>query len=246
MRLTAKSEVPSSAPVVRLRALAAISDAEVHRLRDRIRRSGRAYAARRDILVEGAPVPHPLLVVEGWACRLRLLADGRRQILGFLLPGDLIGFCRHARPLLVSTIAAITEASLVEAPMPDDPDASALGRAYAISSALDEAYLFNHVTRLGRQTAYERIAHLLLEFRERLDLAGLVIDNRFPMPLTQEFLGDTLGLTSVHINRTLQQLRRERMLELSDGVVKLIEPGALAAIADFHPARVSLDQPSRV
>jgi CRP-like cAMP-binding protein len=225
-------------PLARLHGLATISEADEGRLKEAVRRT-RSVAARRDICLEGEPIVSATMIVSGWACRSRLLSDGRRQILGFLLPGDIIGLCRHPNPLALSAVNAITEVTICDAPLPQSSRSDdGLGAAYAISGALDEAYLLNHITRLGRQTAYERLAHLMLEFWERLDHAGMAANYRFPMPLTQEYLGDTLGLTSVHINRTLQQLRREHMLEAANGYVTLIEPEALALVADYKPARV--------
>jgi CRP-like cAMP-binding protein len=230
------------APLARLHALAAIDEADDNRLKEAVRRA-RIVPARRDIWLEGEPIATPTMIVSGWACRSRLLSDGRRQILGFLLPGDVIGMWRHSNPLALSAVNAITDIAICDAPAPVRPrDDEGLGAAYAISAAMDEAYLLNHITRLGRQTAYERLAHLMLELCERLRAADLVTGYRFPMPLTQEYLGDTLGLTSVHINRTLQQLRREHMLEAANGYVTLNEPEALALVADYKPARVCRQQ----
>lgn len=229
-------------PLTRLHALAPINDADEARLKEAVRRC-RLVPARRDIWLEGEPIVCPTMIVSGWACRSRLLSDGRRQILGFLLPGDIIGMCRQPDPIAVSAVNAITPVTICDAPFPEDSgEDGRLSVAYAISGALDEAYLFNHITRLGRQTAYERLAHLMLEFWERLGYAGLISGNRFPMPLTQEYLGDTLGLTSVHINRTLQQLRREHMIEAANSHVTLLEPEALAQVADYKPARVCRQQ----
>lgn len=228
-----------AAPLDRLSRLAKMPETDERRLKEATRRS-RTVAARRDILLEGEPLISPAIILSGWACRTRLLADGRRQILGFYLPGDIIGMCRQPEPVAISVVSAITDVILCDAPPPrTTAESDELGRAYAICAALDEAYLLNQIARLGRQTAYERLAHLMLEFWERLKNAGLIAGNRFPMPLTQEYLGDTLGLTSVHINRTLQQLRREHMLEAVGGHVTLIKPGALTVIADYKPARVS-------
>jgi CRP-like cAMP-binding protein len=226
------------APLTRLQALSAIGEADSARLKEAVRRA-RLVPARRDICLEGEPITMTSIIVSGWACRTRLLSDGRRQVMAFLLPGDVIGLCRHRNPVAISAINAITQVTICDAPVTDSKRTDeGLAEAYAISAALDEAYLLNHITRLGRQTAYERLAHLMLEFWERLRLAGIASGNRFPMPLTQEYLGDTLGLTSVHINRTLQQLRREHMLEAANGFVTLLEPEALALIADYKPAVV--------
>ncbi len=105
---------------------------------------------------------------------------------------------------------------------------------------LDEASLLDHIVRLGRQTAYERMAHLLLELRWRLAEVGLGDERKFPLPLTQEVLADALGLSIVHVNRTLQQLRREGLLEMRAGFVELLKPDVLIATSDFR-----LPQPTR-
>lgn len=240
MRFSRLQEEVLPPALVRLRTLAPLGEAEIDQLRDRCARLGRRHPARRDVFAEGSVMGHPMIVADGWACRFRLLSDGRRQIVGFLLPGDVIGYARHAGAVFPTTIGTITQVRLVDAPLAP-AGKSPIGDAYAVSGALEEAYLYNHVVRLGRQTAYERIAHLFLELRERLSLAGIGQGNSFPMPLTQELLADTLGLTSVHINRTLQLLRREQMLEVGDGMVTLIEADALMGIADFRPARVVRD-----
>ncbi|MET0273464.1 MAG: Crp/Fnr family transcriptional regulator, partial [Phenylobacterium sp.] len=112
--------------------------------------------------------------------------------------------------------------------------APGLARALAREQVIDQAILFDHMVRLGRQTAYERVAHFLLELRGRLQIAGLGDAQRFPMPLTQEVLADVLGLSIVHVNRTLQQLRRERLIELRSGVAILLQPDVLAQIADYR------------
>lgn len=198
-------------------------------------------SAGQDVIAEGAEYGRPLLVLEGWATRVRVLEDGRRQLLSLVLPGDLIGNCRQSRPIAVSTVNAITLLRLCPAPIPHNlPD---LAEAYAISGALEEAYLLANITRLGRLTAHERIADLLLELRERLSLAGLVDKDGFYVPLTQEMLADASGLTSVHVNRTLQLLRREHELTWKSRQVALADPGRLADQIGRRPVRVSAAMP---
>lgn len=189
---------------------------------------------RRDLLAEGKPIAAPQLLVDGWAARVRILADGRRQFLGFLLPGDLVGYCRQPAPLAASTVTTLTEVEVC--PVPETP---ALDSAYSVSAALDEAYLLEQITRLGRMTAMERIYSLLLELHERLTCAGLVSDAGYDMPLTQEMLGDALGLTAVHINRMLQDARRAGLLEIMGGRVRLYNPAALAQHIGREPVRVT-------
>jgi CRP-like cAMP-binding protein len=184
----------------------------------------------------------PRFLVGGWACRQRVLPDGRRQIFSLLSPGDSIGLAFSPRPVAMVDVFALTRVTLVSADAllvdpideigpPQPVFADIINRALG----LDEALLLDHVVRLGRHTAYERMAHLLLELRWRLSMIGQVDAYRFTMPLTQEILADVLGLSIVHVNRTLQQLRRERLIELAGSQVTLLEPGALIDIADYRP-----------
>lgn len=189
---------------------------------------------RRDIVGEGKPIAGARLIVSGWAARVRILADGRRQFLSFLLPGDLIGLCRQPEPLAVSTVTTLTEVEICPA-----PESAALETIYSTSAAIEEAYLLEHITRLGRMSALERIYSLLLEFHERLLRNGLATETGFDLPLTQEMLGDALGLTAVHVNRMLQDARRADILELNGGRVRLFNPEALAELIGREPVRVT-------
>ena len=92
-----------------------------------------------------------------------------------------------------------------------------LAEAVAMMSYADEINLRDQIVRLGRQTAYERLVHLVLEFHSRLQAIDMVDGNTFSLPLTQEILADALGLSVVHINRTLQQVRRDRLLDMRGG-----------------------------
>ena len=222
----------------RLARLAPLGDEAVALIRSALTRA-MPVAAKRDLLSEGKSIREPLLLVSGWAARVRQFADGRRQFLSFLFPGDLIGMCRHPEPIAVSTIIALTAASVCPAPL----DERLLGRAYSVSHAVEEAYLLDHIARLGRLNAQERIISLLLEIYERLTLNGLANDGVIDIPLTQETLGDALGLTSVHINRMIQELRRAGDLEWQGGQVRLRDPVALATRIDRTAVRVTAGDP---
>jgi CRP-like cAMP-binding protein len=180
----------------------------------------------------------PRILISGFACRQRVLADGRRQIFDFLIPGDLIGAAPD-RPLAQEAVAALTTVETAPAPVLRDCAVDpmrfpGLSAAVARCARQEQLRLLDHVVRLGRQTGYERTAHLLLELGDRLAAAGLGDGRRFPMPLTQESLADSLGLSVVHVNRILQQLRRERLIELRSGEAVLIERELLAGIADYR------------
>jgi CRP-like cAMP-binding protein len=137
-------------------------------------------------------------------------------------------------------VAALTD--LVVCTPPGADVSPTLRDAYAMSEALEEAYLLAHIARLGRLHAQERIADLFLELHERLSLNGTAGPRGFDIPLTQEMLGDALGLTSVHVNRMLQAARRDGDLDWRDRRVVLTDPALLARKVGRVPAVVSAMQ----
>ncbi|MET7248188.1 Crp/Fnr family transcriptional regulator [Methylobacterium sp. EM32] len=198
--------------------------------------------ARTELVRDGEAAPRPQVLLEGWACRQRLLADGRRQIVVVLLPGDLIGLDQRRRPLPFGSVATLTPARICEAGALRDAAAGGgkeAGKEAGLAAALrqaremEEIWLVNQVVRLGRQTAYERVAHFLLEVRERLAAVDRVQENRFSFPITQEVLADALGLSVVHMNRTMQQLRRDGLVEQRATAITLRDVPALISIADY-------------
>lgn len=225
-----------AAVLSRLSALSSLSEDERRALRLATELPHRV-AACRDLVQAGQRTSGSLMVVDGWLGRVKLFSDGRRQILSFLVPGDIIQEARNAQPIAVSTITALTDAMLCPAPA---TDTEGLCEAYAASAALDEAHLLRQIARLGRMSAYERIHDWMLEMRERLLLAGRAGADDFVMPLTQETLADALGLTSVHVNRTLQAMRRDGVLEWRGGVVRLKQHGK--PVAD-PVARTAAERP---
>jgi CRP-like cAMP-binding protein len=199
----------------------------------------RRFGPHREILAEGKPIQEGGLILQGWACRSRIFRDGRRQILGFLVPGDLIGVCPQPQPVATTMITTITELTLCQVPPPSQAGPG-LTAAYAISRALEEVYLLRQIARLGRLSAYERFVDWVTEMRERLSLVGLASASGFPAPLTQELMADALGLTSVHVNRTLQLMKREGLMEIRSGYVTLSDPMRLSQLADYRPTVVSM------
>ena len=205
----------------RLNALTPLDDTDQDRLRQAMEQA-RIVPPRHPILTLGRPMPASQLLLQGWAARVRVLPDGRRQFMSFYLPGDVIGRVHHAMSVASATVIALTECVLCTAPAA--PAGSSLEQAYAIGEALDEAYLLGHIVQLGRLNAQERIGDFLLEIYERLSLAGLTVGGSFEMPLTQEMLADALGLTPVHVNRMIQQARRDGDLMWKSGRVLLRDP----------------------
>ena len=235
------SSFDTASLIRRFSVFASLSEAEVKVLRGLS--DARRHSSQEDLCAVGLPSP-PRLVIAGWACRYRLLADRRRQIFGILLPGDFVG--RMLLPDLPSqcAVAALTELRTVSAQSLADASATSthagLARAVHLMAYLDDRLLFNHMVRLSQQTARGRVAHLMLELHERLGWVGLVRDDRFAMPLTLPVLGDTLGLSVVHVNRTLQQLCADGLLDVGDGMVALLKPERLKEVSEWMPFCLTL------
>jgi CRP-like cAMP-binding protein len=178
----------------------------------------------------------PHFVVAGWACNQRTLRDGRRQILDFIAPGEGFGFDPLSERHTGHSVVALTALETVAAGSLADegPTASPSGLDHALQDVWFEieARRQDHMVRLGQLTGYERVAHFILEMQRR---AGPGADGggarSFPLPLTQEVMADALGLSVVHFNRVLRQLRAAGLLEIRGGMAEVRDPAALAKAA---------------
>ncbi|MEJ1977649.1 MAG: Crp/Fnr family transcriptional regulator [Acetobacteraceae bacterium] len=242
--MTALARHPAPLPraanplVRRLSALTDLSAAEIEALQE-LSATPKPHEAQTLLAPEGKVVV-PQVILSGWACRQRLLRDGRCQIVNFLLPGDCTNMLmtpslRTAFSAVSLTAVTTADAELLLQNNDERVVHPGLARAMRLMTSLDEYLLCSHVVRLGRQTAYERTVHLLLEFEARLDMAGMVSGDSFTMPLTQEVLADALGLSIVHLNRTLQQIRRDGLLELRGGRITILRRDMMEAVADWMP-----------
>lgn len=162
----------------------------------------------------------PILVVNsGWAVRYRTLADGSRQIANFILPGDFIGLNATVMSVSDYDVASITPMSFARlriddiiAMMETHPRLCA---AIFWCNAREESILFEHLTSLGRRSALERVAHLLVELLRRLQLIELAEGDSFVMPLTQQLIADSVGLTAIHVNRMMRALEQNGLIAYS-------------------------------
>lgn len=167
-------------------------------------------------------------LVSGWAAEQVVLSDGRRQVLGLFLPGERVWPSSLSRLGEASCLLAITSLALcLDQPMPVEAELE------LVRSELDRrlSHGFRAVVRLGTLTAYEKTANLLLELALR---AGMRDGGSIDFPLTQELLADLLGLSQVHVNRTLQQLRRDGLIELTGGRLTILRPGPLRNAGQFR------------
>lgn len=177
------------------------------------------------------------LITQGWAARVRWLDASRRQIFNFMFVGDLVGVA----PLQSVTTVALTAIQTVDAaPLllaaRDGAADGALDKVVHSARVTEAELVLSQVVRLGHYDAYERLADLILELYRRADMAGLVTDGRTPFPLTQEMLADATGLSIVHVNRVLQRLRAEHLVEVRQGQLIVLNQDGLAKVADQRDA----------
>jgi CRP-like cAMP-binding protein len=175
---------------------------------------------------------------DGWLARYKILHTGSRQIMDFILPGQVFGLqaCLFKRCLY--SVVAITESTLSTIPF-DTVDSVfdrnlALAKALFWSAAYEAAILGEHLIDAARRSAYERVSHLLLELFVRLNAVHLADDMTFSIPLTQELIADALGLTTVHVNRTLRALREDKLIAMDGRSVTILDFEALSLLSDFE------------
>lgn len=192
-------------------------------------------------LVEQPASDHvsPRYIISGWAARVRQLSDGRRQLVQFILPGDALSPHLEVRQRRQSvqclTVVQTVDGSAVRIAARDTQKFPGIVAAVKLAAAHDRGLLLEQVTRLGRQTAIERVASLFMELHYRLTPLGLVHADSFAFPPTQETLGDMLGLSIVHVNRTLQAMRARKLFTLKQGRLTLLDIPALLDIGEFAP-----------
>jgi CRP-like cAMP-binding protein len=194
--------------------------------------------ARRNVIREGERPDHVHLIVEGWAARYKLLADGARQITAFLIPGD---FCDlHVTILgeMDHSIMTLTRAKVAYIPrskMDVLTERPGLAKAFWWATLVDEAVLRAWIVNVGRRGAFEAIGHLMCELYVRMKNIGLADDHVFELPLTQEELGDALGLTPVHVNRVLQRMRSDDLISFKGGWLTIHDYRGLEKASGFNP-----------
>lgn len=209
----------------------------------------REVGARRDLVREGEKPRAVNVVLDGWACRYKQLPDGRRQVVSFFLPGDLCDANVFILREMDHSIGAITKVRYAEI-MPADFE-DLMTQSPRITQALwwhelvTAAVQREWTTNVGQRSAYERIAHLLCELFIRLRQVQLTEGESCDFPLTQTDIADATGLTSVHVNRTLQELRREGLIGLAGKRLTIPDLRALMNVSMFNANYLHLDREGR-
>jgi len=191
----------------------------------------------KDVVVAGRHYGAFYLNHDGWLFRYKILHNGDRQIVDFILPGQIFGLQACFFKASLYSIAAVTAASVSALPLDVIDDVfdqnPRLAKALFWSAVCEAAIVGEHLIDTARRSAYERVSHLLLELFVRLKSTGQTDGQSFTMPLTQELIGDALGLTAVHVNRTLRALREDRLVEIGNKCVTILDFDALSLLCDF-------------
>ncbi len=229
---------PTSNPLARkLAHFAPLSDSD-RRFLDTLITRDEHFAADVDIVSEGMTPRSVFVVKEGMAIRYRSLPDGGRQIMTFLLPGDLCDAHVFLLKTMDHSLGTITPVRI--APISRENMLHMFSERPRISAALwwsslqEEAMLRERIVSLGRRDARGRIAYIMCELLWRHAALGLTNGEKMRLPLTQTELGDTLGLTPVHVNRILKEFRERRLIATEYRTLKLLDIEGLQAIAAFN------------
>jgi CRP-like cAMP-binding protein len=222
-----------------------LSDDDRRRIDALLNQRQRVVGARRDVVSEGEPPRFVNFVLEGWGCRYRQLPDGRRQVLSLLLPGDVFDPHVQVLPQMDHGIGAITAMTIAEV-MPDVLSDMVcahpmIAQAVWWNEHVAMATLREWIASLGLRSARERIAQLFCEIYYRLQLVGRCPTRTCEFPLTQADVAEATGMTPVHVNRMVQDLRRDRLIEWSGRTLTILNLPALCEVAQFTPGYLHLD-----
>lgn len=200
----------------------------------------RAVRRRHAMVTEGTKNQSVIFLVEGFLIRYRILRDGQRQIVDLALPGDFTGVPSCFYNDALYTIKALTDSTVAVVPLERIvglfKTQPRLAAKIFWAFSCEGAVLAEHLVAVGRRSADERIAHFLLEMLTRLQKIGLADETSFELPLSQDVIGDALGLSLAYVNRVLRRLSDERLVSIKDQRVVIHDVGELTTFADFEHA----------
>lgn len=222
---------------LKLGAFVALSEAELS-IMEGLHKRRRTFAAGRDLVHQGQTDHAAYILNSGWACSYKLLHDGQRQIVDFQIPSDFLGLRSVVLHISDHSIEPVTDIEVTEVHVSDLLEVFShtprLATAVLWAASRDEAMVVEHLVGIGRRDAAERMAHFLLELGARLSLVGLGSREGYACPLTQYLFADALGLSAVHVNRVLRQLREQGLVTVRDGFVTFNDYDRLVEFADFE------------
>ena len=234
---------------MKLEQFTTFNTAERRRLDELLTLPRRTYAVGASVFAEGDKVDSVFLIVEGVAARRKTLPNGDRQTMGFLIPGDLCELEVFVLSSMDHDLIAVCRTTCVVIPKTVISglltESSRLTSALWWSTMADHAMLRSRIIDHGSRDGYERLAHLFYEMLIRYRLIGLAEDNSFPFPSTQTELGEATGMTPVHVNRTLQRLRANGLIEFANKRLAVLDPKRLKQVACFESNYLHLERTER-
>ena len=220
----------------KLEAFTPLSEGD-RNLLDDIVKPTRSLMARTDIIREGQVSKDVRLILEGFACRYKLLKSGKRQIVAYLIPGDICDTNVFILKAMDHSIGTLSPCKVVDIPrhrileLTERPN---IGRALWYATLVDEATLREWLLNVGQRDAVSRIGHLFCELLMRLRVVGLANGDSYELPLTQSDIGDTTGLSFVHVNRCLQTLRSLKLLDYKNKKIVIKDVQKLFDMTGFN------------
>ena len=209
----------------------------------------REFPADVTVVHHGHDLSESLLLLDGWMARTKSMADGQQQISELQFCGDFLDLHSFTLKRLEHNVLTLTAAKVAVVPHEDFGELidrfPHLGRVYWMMNNIDAAIHREWTASLGRRSALERMAHLFCEIFVRLELVGQTNGNSYDFPLTQQELAECLGLTAVHVNRTLQELRKRGLVVVARGRVTIPDLHALKAAGEFDPDYLFLEKRPR-
>lgn len=214
-----------------------------------LRGAVRDFAPGDAIVRQGDRPSFSSVLQSGWAARVKFLADGQRAISALHLAGDFVDLHSFLLKPMDHSVLALTACRILTVPHDQLRVATArhphLARVLWLDTLIDSAIQREWIAGLGRRSAASRLAHLICELLMRCQAVGLADGLGYDLPLTQTLLGDALGITAVHVNRSLQELRQNRLIRFEGGRLTIINWDRLVELADFDPAYLNLTREPR-
>jgi CRP-like cAMP-binding protein len=229
----------------KLRRRVEISPDEERAIRGVVKET-RSVPADQIAIRSGEELTSSIVLLNGWMARCKDLPSGERQVTELHVAGDFADLHGFTLKCLDHDVLALSDCTVGVVPHERlrelTEEFPRLGRIYWFATNVDAAIHREWALSLGQRSALSRMAHLFCEMYERLNAVGRTNGSGYEFPLTQRELSECLGLTVVHANRTLQELRRRRLLELEKGKLTILDRRGLDAVAEFDPAYLYLDR----
>jgi CRP-like cAMP-binding protein len=206
----------------------------------------RILNASQDIVREGDKPSQCCLILDGWTCRYKIVGEGKRQILSFHIPGDIPDLQSLHIPTMDHSLATVTKATVAFIPHESVRELAArfpgIAAIFWRDALIDAAIFREWMVGMGRRSAFEQVAHLFCELYLKLQAVGLAEGFCCPMPITQLDLADALGLTSVHVNRVLKEMRGESLIRLRSRTLVIEAWDELQRVSEFDPTYLHLEK----